>query len=71
VKLGAVNCDEEKSLCSEYSIQGFPTLKFFGRKGRPEDYPGGRDAQSMVAFGVEQWGKFAPPPQVRFLALLV
>lgn len=65
-KLGAVNCDEEKQLCSEFGIQGFPTLKFFGKnKSRPSDYEGGREAADMVSFCTQQWSKNAPPPEVR------
>jgi protein disulfide-isomerase A6 len=63
--VGAVNCDEEKTLCSEYSIQGFPTIKFFSKnKRQPTEYSGGRDASDLVAFGKQQWSKFAPAPEV-------
>lgn len=65
VKLGAVNCDEEKSLCGDYGIQGFPTLKWFGKnKQRPQDYQGGRDAAAIQEFALAQWAKNAPAPEV-------
>ena len=68
VKVGAVNCDEEKGLCGKFSVQGFPTIKFFGKsKSRPEDYQGPREAAALVAFGTEKWSRFAPPPEVRFV----
>lgn len=66
VKLGAVNCDEEKSLCGKYGIQGFPSIKFFGsNKEKPEDYEGGRDAASIVTYGEQAWAKNAKAPEVR------
>ena len=38
-RLGAVNCDDEKSTCSKYGIKGFPTIKAFGSdKESPSDY---------------------------------
>lgn len=46
VKLGAVNADEHRSLGGQYGIQGFPTIKIFGKnKNKPEDYQGARDAK--------------------------
>ena len=46
VKLGAVNADEHRSLGGQYGIQGFPTIKIFGKnKNKPEDYQGSRDAK--------------------------
>ncbi|GJP76196.1 hypothetical protein CLOP_g6565 [Closterium sp. NIES-67] len=48
VRFGAINCDEHKSIASEYGIRGFPTLKLFGaNKKRPEDYNGARTAKAM------------------------
>ena len=40
VKVAAIDCDDEKNkrTCSEYGVQGFPTLKIFSpsnRKGKP------------------------------------
>lgn len=47
VKVGGVNADEEKSLGSEYGVQGFPTIKIFTGK-KVEDYNGGRTAKDIV-----------------------
>lgn len=53
VKLGAVNADEHRSLGGQYGVQGFPTLKIFGRnKNKPEDYNGGRDAKGIIDGGL-------------------
>ncbi|XP_063775308.1 protein disulfide-isomerase A6 [Pseudophryne corroboree] len=49
VKLGAVDCDQHKSLGSQYSVRGYPTIKVFGaNKNKPEEYSGGRTSESIV-----------------------
>ncbi|KAJ0167309.1 putative protein disulfide-isomerase [Colletotrichum tanaceti] len=54
-KVAAVDCDEDgnKSLCAQFGVQGFPTLKIVrpGKKpGKPvvEDYKGPRTANGIV-----------------------
>lgn len=65
VNVGAVNCDEEKSLCSEYGIKGFPTLFYFGNdKDSPEAYQGDREASSIVEFALSKWSVNAPVPEI-------
>ena len=65
VHVGAVDCTSHESLCGQFGVQGFPTIKFFGsQKQEPEDYSGGRDAASIVAFATTKWSKMAPPPEV-------
>lgn len=47
VKVGGVNADEDKGLLSQYSVQGFPTVKIiYGSK--VEDYNGPRTARGLV-----------------------
>jgi protein disulfide-isomerase A6 len=60
--VGAVNCDDHKSLCNEHGIRGFPTLKAFTGEGRanpyrkgermkdPEDYQMQRSPGAMARF---------------------
>ena len=49
IGVGAVDCDQHKSLCGQFSVQGFPTIKIFGgNKKKPEDYNGGRTAGDIV-----------------------
>ncbi|XP_059081134.1 protein disulfide-isomerase A6 homolog [Tigriopus californicus] len=49
VGVGAVDCDQHKSLCGQYGVQGFPTIKVFGsNKKKPEAYNGARTAQGIV-----------------------
>lgn len=68
VMVGAVDCTENQQTCSEFGVQGFPTIKFFGSdKSRPESYGGGRDTGSLSAFAIERWAKSRPPPEVREL----
>ena len=47
VRVGAVDCTVEKQTCSEFGVQGFPSIKWFGaRKEQPEVR-----AQAAVASG--------------------
>ncbi|XP_069831829.1 protein disulfide-isomerase A6 [Dendropsophus ebraccatus] len=49
VKLGAVDCDEHKSMGGQFGIRGYPTIKVFGaNKNKPEEYQGGRTSDSIV-----------------------
>ncbi|CAN0444722.1 unnamed protein product, partial [Phaeothamnion confervicola] len=46
-----VDADAEKSLGSRFSVSGFPTLKWFPKGSTtPEDFGGGRDADSIVSW---------------------
>ncbi|KAG2496699.1 hypothetical protein HYH03_005115 [Edaphochlamys debaryana] len=63
-KLGAVDCTVHQSVCSEHGVQGYPTIKYFGTNKRsPEDYQGGRDTGSIVAFGNAKHADNVPPPE--------
>lgn len=59
-QVAAIDCDDDanKRTCSEYGIQGFPTIKVFkpGKNGKPsiQDYQGQRTAKGIVDFLVEQ-----------------
>ncbi|KAI4341000.1 hypothetical protein MLD38_025781 [Melastoma candidum] len=65
VKLGHVNCDEEKSLMSKYKVQGFPTILVFGAdKDSPSPYEGARTASSIESFALEQLETNVAPPEV-------
>jgi len=47
VKVGGVDCDEEKSLPGQYNVRGFPTIKIF-YNGKVKDYDGPRTARGLV-----------------------
>ncbi|GFR51819.1 hypothetical protein Agub_g14281 [Astrephomene gubernaculifera] len=64
VKIGAVDCTAHQSVCNEYGVQGYPTIKFFGPDKRsPEDYNGGRDSGSIIAFANARYSEMLPPPE--------
>lgn len=65
VKLGHVNCDEEKSLMSRFNVQGFPTIMVFGAdKDSPIPYQGARSASAIESFALEQLETNTAPPEV-------
>jgi len=55
IKLAKVDATVETSVGEKFSIQGYPTLKFF-RNGVPSDYGGGRTAPDIVAWVNKQTG---------------
>ncbi|XP_010252582.1 PREDICTED: protein disulfide isomerase-like 2-3 [Nelumbo nucifera] len=68
VKLGHVNCDEEKSLMSRFKVQGFPTILVFGAdKDIPVSYEGARSASAIESFALEQLETNVAPPEVNEL----
>eukprot|EP01098_Paradermamoeba_levis_P006039 TRINITY_DN2517_c0_g1_i3.p1 TRINITY_DN2517_c0_g1~~TRINITY_DN2517_c0_g1_i3.p1 ORF type:complete len:178 (+),score=36.28 TRINITY_DN2517_c0_g1_i3:229-762(+) len=58
VRVGRVNCDEERELCTKYDIKGFPTLlwfpRSFGTRLVPLKYEGQRKASSLIEFVSKQ-----------------
>ncbi|KAJ2782367.1 hypothetical protein H4R18_002300 [Coemansia javaensis] len=59
VVIAEVNADDHRALGDKYGVEGFPTLKFFakgGDAGKPEDYAGGRDLDSLAGFVREKTG---------------
>ena len=61
-RVTAVDCDKEenKGLCAQFGIKGFPTIKIFpgGSKGLPEDYQGPRTASAIVDFAIKKVKSF-------------
>jgi len=55
IPLASVDCTTEKDLCSEYGVQGFPTLKIFRSSApSPSEYQGGRTTNDIVKFMKKQ-----------------
>ncbi|KAI7894885.1 thioredoxin-like protein [Mucor mucedo] len=50
VNIGEVNCEALRDVCTEYGVEGFPTLKMFGH-GDAVPYKGDRSLASLVEFG--------------------
>ena len=48
--IGTIDCTEEKKLCEEFKVRGYPTLKF-SLDGDVNDYPLGRTEEEIVGFG--------------------
>lgn len=62
IKLGKVDATEESELAEQFGIRGYPTLKFF-KKGKPLDYTGGRQTDTIIS-----WLKKKIGPPARTLA---
>ncbi|ORZ40928.1 thioredoxin-like protein [Catenaria anguillulae PL171] len=63
VKFAAVNCDEEKQVCAEAGVQGFPVVKGYYTNAKSKkritiEYQGDRTAQSLVSFGQDRIPNF-------------
>jgi len=49
IGVGAVDCDVHKSICGQFGVKGFPTIKIFGgNKNKPDDYQGNRDSNGII-----------------------
>ncbi|CAD6583163.1 MAG: protein disulfide-isomerase precursor [Tremellales sp. Tagirdzhanova-0007] len=53
IKLAKVDCTAEQALCSEFGVNGYPTLKVF-RNGVPTDYSGPRKADGIISYMIKQ-----------------
>jgi len=58
VLIADVDCTVEKSLCSQYGVRGYPTIKYFSGSTAPDGdkYEGARDYNSLVKFAEENLG---------------
>ncbi|PON48507.1 DnaJ-like, partial [Parasponia andersonii] len=65
VNLGHVDCEAEKSLMSQFRVQGFPTILVFGAdKDSPTPYEGARTASAIESYALEQLETNVAPPEV-------
>ncbi|GME92020.1 unnamed protein product [Ambrosiozyma monospora] len=58
IKLAQIDCTEERDLCADFGIRGYPTLKVFRGEGEPSDYQGQREANAIYNYMLKQ----ASPP---------
>jgi protein disulfide-isomerase A6 len=68
VKLGKVDATVEGALAQRFQVQGYPTIKLFPpgdkRDSSAENYEGGRDASSIVAYALQKADQFKLPAQI-------
>lgn len=48
VKVAAIDADKYKSFAGRYNVQGFPTVKIFVDKNKPQDFSGDRTAAGVT-----------------------
>jgi len=69
VKLGALDATVHASKASEYGVQGYPTIKFFGPgkkdSSSAEDYNGGRTSSDIVNWALEKLAENVPAPEIK------
>ena len=46
----AVDCTQEKAVCEQYNVKGFPTIIYFNFGKNPQPYEGGREFKDFVKF---------------------
>eukprot|EP00010_Vexillifera_abyssalis_P006461 CAMPEP_0201547286 /NCGR_PEP_ID=MMETSP0173_2-20130828/3746_1 /ASSEMBLY_ACC=CAM_ASM_000268 /TAXON_ID=218659 /ORGANISM="Vexillifera sp., Strain DIVA3 564/2" /LENGTH=315 /DNA_ID=CAMNT_0047956285 /DNA_START=170 /DNA_END=1114 /DNA_ORIENTATION=- len=58
VNVARVDCDAESTVCSRFSVSGYPTLKYFNGHDdqEPEDYNGARTATEISEFIAQRAG---------------
>jgi protein disulfide-isomerase-like protein len=58
VLIGDVDCTVEKSVCSQYGVSGYPTLKYFtgSTAADGDSYEGGRDFEALKTFAETNLG---------------
>jgi protein disulfide-isomerase A6 len=68
IVIADVDATENPALAQKYGVQGYPTIKFFpSRSSEPEEYTGGRSADTIVSWvndkiGTSKKVKKAPTP---------
>ncbi|CAM9135464.1 unnamed protein product [Heterosigma akashiwo] len=50
VSVGAIDCDKEKAVCSQFNVRGYPSLLFLTEKKDVYTYEGDRMMESMADF---------------------
>lgn len=63
IRYGKVDCTANQSLCGDYQVQGYPTLKYFDA-GKVEEYNGGRETSDFVGFSKIKAENITPPKEL-------
>uniref|UniRef100_A0A6M2DVV2 Protein disulfide-isomerase A6 homolog n=1 Tax=Xenopsylla cheopis TaxID=163159 RepID=A0A6M2DVV2_XENCH len=68
VKLGALDATVHSSKASQYGVQGYPTIKFFGPGKKDSDsvtdYDGGRTSSDIVNWALDKLSENIPAPEI-------
>ena len=54
--IAKVDADKYKDLGERFGVTGFPTIKYFGTDGQPQDYDGSRHPGDIIKFMNEKCG---------------
>ena len=63
IKFGKIDCTAHQGICSNYGVQGYPTIKAFVN-GKAEDYNGARDKSSFLSFASTHKDAVKPPKEL-------
>ncbi|CDR47690.1 CYFA0S36e00452g1_1 [Cyberlindnera fabianii] len=65
VQIVKIECDENRDICSQFGIKGFPTLKLFKKDmSNPVDFDGTRDLDGFIKFIGEHSDAYVYIPKV-------
>lgn len=66
VQIVKIECDENRVMCQQFGIQGFPTLKLFKNgESEPIDYEGPRDVESFIKFIGKNTDSYVYVPKIQ------
>lgn len=63
VRFGKLDCTVHQNICTDYGVQGYPTIKLFVN-GKAEDYSGARDKSSFLSFANAKMDALVPPREL-------
>jgi protein disulfide-isomerase A6 len=63
IKFGKIDCTAHQSICGNYGVQGYPTIKAFVN-GKAEDYSGAREKSSFLSFAEGFKDSVKPPKEL-------
>lgn len=66
VQIAKIECEANRVICSQFGIQGFPTLKLFRKDlSDPVDYSGDREHDALVKFIGENTHEYVYIPEIK------
>ena len=71
VKFAKVDCTVEQSICSQFQVKGYPTIKYFEPMAKnnydAKDYSGGRQSSDLVSHARTLYNAATPPKEIKQL----